>query len=129
MTGMKALDREKIKRSLIWGLAVGALGAFAVRRDENALHFLSNAFFFGGIFQLVYALFELTLHLGFYNGVIYSFKKIVESFTVKNYDPKTSEIKSRPEYESTQKRGAVMKEHLLVSAAFILLSLVLALCV
>ncbi len=128
MTDMKALDKEKIKRSLVRGIAIGVLGAFAVRKDESLLHFISNAFFFGGIFQLVYALFELTLHLGFYNGVIYSFKKIVESFTVKNYDPKTSEIKSRPEYDSTQKRGAVMKEHLLVSAAFILISLILALC-
>ncbi|MCF0150401.1 MAG: DUF3899 domain-containing protein [Firmicutes bacterium] len=109
------------------GLAVGLAGALAVHRQESLLQFASNLLFFGGIALLVYGLFSFALHLGFFSGAIYSFKKVVESLTVKSYDPRLSETKSRPEFERSHKRGGIRSTELLLAALFLLLSFLLAL--
>ena len=119
----------KVKTILISagiGLAPGLLLAFLVGGSREPLRLCSNALFFGGILLLVYALFEWTLHLGFYNGVSYAFRKIREAFRHKDYDPKKSELKSRPEYEKTHHRGGVCKEQFAAAGAMLLVSALLA---
>ncbi len=120
------MDKDKLIRSAVIAAAAGVAGSAAVHKSEGLSAAASNALFFGGIVLLVYALFQYALHLGFFSGVIYSFKKIVESFTVRNYDPKTSEIKSRPDYERDNRRGRVCREEFTVAGICLLLSLISA---
>ncbi len=120
------MDGKKVLKSVCIGVVFGALFAVFIIRDEGVLRLCSNAAFFGGILLLVYALFEWTLFLGFYNGVTYTFKKIWEAITSKNYDPKKSKLKSRPEYENTHSKGKVCKEQFVAAALLLLVSIVSA---
>lgn len=120
------MDGKKILKSVCIGVVLGGLFALLVSRGEGILRLCSNAAFFGGILLFIYALFEWTLYLGFYNGVTYTFKKIWEAITNKDYNPQKSELKSRPEYENTHKKGKLCKEQFVAAALLLFVSAISA---
>ena len=120
------MDGKKVLKAVCIGAVLGVLFALFVSKGEGILRLCSNAAFFGGILVLIYALFEWTLYLGFYNGVTFTFKKIWEAITSKDYDPKKSKVKSRLEYENAQKKGKPCKERFTAAAMLLLVSAVLA---
>ena len=120
------MDWKKMLKSACIGVVLGVLLALLVSRGEGILRLCSNAAFFGGISLFIYALFEWTLYLGFYNGVTYTFKKIWEVITNKDYDPRKSKLKSRPEYENKHNKGKLCKEQFVAAAVLLFISAISA---
>ena len=120
------MDKIRLLKAAALGAVIGTGAAAFIHKGQGAAAFISNALFFGGIVLLVYALFQYALHLGFFGGVIYSVKKIIESFTMKDYGPGKSQLGSRPEYEMENRRGRVCREEFAAAAVFLVLSLISA---